>query len=754
MKQKNNKLQVFFLTLVLLCGLLPTVWAQTENHFRLIDAQNEAPLIKVSFRYAGQTGFSDEKGVVSFRYEAGAIMHLSHVGYGMWELSDAGVQAAIQSGYVRKTERMMEAFPVTVIALRPKTNQGTVMELDEQDRLAHDGGAVLNQVTAISSIRKSGNYGFDPVLRGFKYDQLTIVMNGAQSAAAACPNRMDPPTSQMAPNMVDRVEVLKGPHALRYGGGFGGTINFVPVPLRFTEKKQASGRVSGGYDQNGQVVRSEGVVGLNTKKYNLDLFAAWSQGQDYQDGEGILVESDFNRGSFGSNLGVKLLEHHQIKASLTRNLARDTDFIALPMDLRKDDTWLMSLRHDARFHVGRLANWNTTLAATFVDHLMNNFLQTARTMDAESVADTRTYSARTEGLWRLDKNMLYLGADFRMDEATGIRTRKMLTGPNAGKVFTDNIWQGSRIRKTGLFAEYHLHRNWNVFVSGRLDLNQASATAIDAHFLAQNPEAPEVQLNPNFSIGTTHKAHRVTYGLWLGRAMRSGGLSERYINYFPVGQDPYEILGNPNIKPEINTQADLTFAYKSANTLVNVDVFASYLQDYITSAIQAGLKPRVATSPGVRRVINIEEAVKTGFEAAWTQAWPLNLEHQLSLAYTYGEDLERDQPLPETAPMEIRFRLSGAFLEGKLRPEIAMRHAQKQDRISTEYGEKTTPAFMVWDVTAQYKIRNGYRFTAGVNNLFDVAYYEHMSRFMRGATPRRVFMPGRNLFVSLSLDFQ
>ncbi|MEZ5022434.1 MAG: TonB-dependent receptor plug domain-containing protein [Chitinophagales bacterium] len=70
----------------------------------------------------------------------------------------------------------------------------------------------------------------DPVLRGFKYDQLNIVMDGVQSATAACPNSRIPPTSQMAPNMLDRIEILKGPHALRYGSGFGGTINFISNP--------------------------------------------------------------------------------------------------------------------------------------------------------------------------------------------------------------------------------------------------------------------------------------------------------------------------------------------------------------------------------------------------------------------------------------------------------------------------------------------------------------------------------------------
>ncbi len=119
--------------------------------------------------------------------------------------------------------------------------------------MEHDGAQILNQLPAFNSIRKGGNYGFDPVFRGIKYDQLNVVLNGAQSATAACPNRMDPPTSQMAPNMMDRIEILKGPYALRYGTGFGATINFIPAKLRHTSEPDIYGKASTGYETNGDL---------------------------------------------------------------------------------------------------------------------------------------------------------------------------------------------------------------------------------------------------------------------------------------------------------------------------------------------------------------------------------------------------------------------------------------------------------------------------------------------------------------------
>jgi iron complex outermembrane receptor protein len=182
---------------------------------------------------------------------------------------------------------------VTVIALRPSRRSDTKLRLGYREQLAHDGATILQALPAVSGIRKGGNYGLDPVFRGFKYDQLNIVMNGVQSATAACPNRMDPPTSQMTPNMLERIELLKGPHALRFGSGLGATINFVPSPLRFTDEADRYGRFSTSYGENGQVWRNEGQLGLTGASYDFSLQGAWAQGADYRTGDDQPVAAGF-----------------------------------------------------------------------------------------------------------------------------------------------------------------------------------------------------------------------------------------------------------------------------------------------------------------------------------------------------------------------------------------------------------------------------------------------------------------------------
>src|SRR5690606_15399433 len=264
-------------------------------------------------------GISDEEGKIQYQFLDHENMILSHISYGKWVIPFEQLKSAKTSTTFYRKSTMINLFPVTIISVRPKADESELINFNFQDKMAHDGGAILLQTAAISSIRKGGNYGFDPVLRGFKYDQLNIVMNGTQSATAACPNRMDPPTSQMAPNMNDRIEILKGPYALRYGG-FGGTINFIANDPEFSSSTNSFGRISGGYESNGQLLRSEAMIGLRGEKYETSFSGSWSQGDDYTTGNASTVQADFKRASFGGQVNIKLASNQTLQFSANKNL--------------------------------------------------------------------------------------------------------------------------------------------------------------------------------------------------------------------------------------------------------------------------------------------------------------------------------------------------------------------------------------------------------------------------------------------------
>jgi iron complex outermembrane receptor protein len=749
---------VYCLLIVLLAIPVDT-YAQQQQQIQILDSATDEPIIGAYYKYGDQKGSSDQYGMLKFQYEKNLNMELSHISYGSWSLTSDQLLKAIETGVYYREPRMEQFQPVTVIAVHPKREETEQMEFGVREKMAHDGGAILNNTPAISSIRKSGSYGFDPVLRGFKYDQLNVVINGAQTSIAACPNRMDPPTSQMAPNMMERVEVMKGPHALRFGNGLGGTINFVSAKPEFSGGLNTYGRISGGNEFNGTVRRSEGLIGIRNQNVDLSLYASWSEGNDYEDGNGTSVASDFLRGSFGSNLGLKISEQQKITLSGTYNVARDAEFAALPMDLRDDDTWMLNLSHSATFDGKMLQSIESTLFGTFVDHLMDNRLKSLepRRVNASTQAKTKSYGGRSEATFRTENRLFYVGADHRAEQAEGTRVREFLMGPMAGKTANDNAWQDGIIQKTGLFAEYHIMNTPNTMkwvISGRIERNSSDLNDAASEFTEIQGDVSSTQWNPAISLGGIRNlSSRFSIGLWLGRSQRSGSLTERYINYFPVGLDPFEMLGNPGLDPEVNNQADLTLEYRTISTRLQFDFFASYLQDYISGQINPDVQPRLPMSPGVREYINIDEAFKTGFEFGWSQALFDNFTQTINAAFTYGQDLVLDEPLPEIAPMDFRYTLNGSFWRGRLNPEISLRHATSQERISDEFGENTTPSFTVIDLSLDVGITRNASVSAGVENLLDEAYYEHLSRSARGADQPAIFAPGRSVFLTFNLDF-
>ena len=745
---KKNTLS-WLLTLVWL-GASQLLLAQNQNKIQLLDQSNNAPIPGVLFTYGEQTGISTDQGFIELTYQKEQELILSHMAFGELTFTDAQVNSAIQAKLLLLKLKSQDLHPVTVIAIKNKETGTELVKLDYQEKMDHDGGALLTRTPVIGVIKKSGSYGFDPVLRGFKFEQLNIVIDGAMTATTACPNRMDPPTSQIAPNMIDRIEILKGPYSMRFGTGIGGTVNYISTPHRFSEKSSVYGRLTGGYETNGQIARTEGLIGFSGNRYDLALFGSYSTGQNYIDGNGDEVSSSFNRGSFGANLGFLLSDNQQVSLSVTRNIAREAKFPALPMDLRSDDTWLINARHNITFKKGALRSWNTTVYTSLVKHVMDNFDKelNPRPVNAETIAETYTYGGRTEGKWIWNKAFLYAGADLRVEGAEGIREREMLMGPSAGKIFYDNAWQNSRINKTGIFGEYHLRVNTvQLIMSGRVEFNTAIAYEPSDYFLASYESVETQQINPSVSLGAVKKFDSdISLGLWLGRGQRSAGLTERYINFFPVGQGPHKLVGNPELNPEVNNEMDITFEFKREKTVINVDVFASYSTDYISSSVDTILY-------NTKQFVNLGEVFRTGVELSWNQKLGAGLGHYFGFAYTYGQDLERDEPLAEVAPLDFRYILYGSYVNNKLRPEVTFRYVMEQDRISTDFGETVTPAFALVDLVIAYNFSKKVSLTGGVKNIFDEAYYEHLSRSVRGAGDLPIYDPGRSIFLSFNLNF-
>jgi iron complex outermembrane receptor protein len=737
---------------LLLLTSITVINLQAQQTIILKDKKTQIPIENANFYVGKQKGQSDKNGTILVTVANNDRLIITHISYETLELKYDDVAAAIQKGWIElNPSAAVYLNPVTVYALKGKAVQETV-KLGNGDWVQHDAGQVLQQIPGFSAIKKSGAFGYDPVFRGFKLDQLNILNDGALTSTAACPNRMDPPTSQVLISQVQQIEILKGPHSFRYGPSMGAVINFKSVPAEFSSDTKPFGRITTGYESNGEIYRTEGSVGLRTKKVQLTATGSYSKGHNYTDGNDSIIPARFSRGSVGLTADVLVKSSHLLKVSATRNFARNTDFPTLLMDLLSDDTWMVQGQYKITGKNKWYAHWNTQMYASFVDHKMGNLLRPAsQSMQATVDAVTDTWGGRTE-FTVLGKSQLFFGADMKYETADGNRLRKMITGPMAGKTFIDTIWQNGEIARAGIFGEWHHQLNqYKLVVSGRLDAVHAKANNTSAKFIKQYADNENTDINSSISAGISRQwNNKWQAGLWLGRGVRSANLTERYINSLQIGMDPYEMLGNPQLKPEANNQADVMIGYKTTNTTVQWNGYASLVSNYISSVMNSAIAPCFG-APGVRQYVSIDEAIIYGFEFSWQQQLLPVLQQQFTVAYTYGKNNGTDKPLPEIAPMDFRYRLEAITFKNKLVPYTQVRYAVKQNRIADDFGEKVTPAFTTVDLGVKTELIKELQVTLAVNNLFNEAYREHLSRYIRPTLPLN--STGRSIVLMASYNF-
>ncbi len=91
----------------------------------------------------------------------------------------------------------------------------------------------------------------------------------------------------------------------------------------------------------------------------------------------------------------------------------------------------------------------------------------------------------------------------------------------------------------------------------------------------------------------------------------------------------------------------------------------------------------------------------------------------------------------------MRFNHEKLFIQAE--SEIS----SEQNRVSTAFGEKTSPGFSIFNLRGSYTfnmVKYNLEFSAGIENILDEAYYEHLDW-------GKMLRPGRNIYSMLSLKF-
>ena len=657
-----------------------------------------------------------------------------------------------------------------------------VKEAAIEQRPVRDIGDYLREIPNLYAVRKGGA-NLDPVIRGFKFNQLNIQVDNGLRMEGGCPNRMDPTTSHVEAGDIEAIEVLKGPFALRYGPVMGGVVNLLTSSPRPFDKFQVHVKANLGYESNWNGQREHITVYGGGKKVFFSFSGNNSNYGSYTDGDGNLINSSFRKFGYNGKIGLALAENHIVTFSYSEFYARNVEFPSLPMDERADNTKLYSVDYSAKNVSKFIETIHVKGYLSDVDHTMDNKSRGfSDTVVAVSHILARRYGYRAEfGLNTSDNSHLFVGTDMYAIDKDGDRVKTMIGQfPMMGKVpvKTEDLWNNAHISNYGLFSEYRYNKNlWEAVAAARLDYNSAYSDSISLiNGMKQDIigiPADSTQsgfFNFSFNIGITRKLNdNMSLGMSFGRGVRSASMIERFIITLPTGYDNFEYLGNPNLLPEANNEFDLVYKYNNYKLGgIELTGFYSIVQNYIggTYLPPSVQKPLTQGVIGVKKFDNLGTANLYGFELSYATPDRYKWRVSYTAAVTKGtikevEVLDMDangnvigssmvsgDPLGEIPPLNMNLGLSYRILDNMLIPSLNFRYSAAQNNVSTAMQELTTPSFSVLDLSLKYKHSDYLSIVGGINNVFDKAYYEHLNRRVLG-TDTRIYEPGRVLFVNL-----
>lgn len=647
--------------------------------------------------------------------------------------------------------------------LQKTTINSTSLQLND----IHDVGEIFTEQPGFGVVKR-GNYAMEPVLRGFKYEELTTIYNSGATSTNACPNRMDPAISQISTEELEKIEVIKGPYTVRYGPSFGGVINLVTKKPSANGANAVEGNVNGGFQSNGNNVWGGVNLFLSREKTDLTLSAGYKDYGNYKSGSGQKIASSFRRVGYDLKLGYNPADNHRVQLNWKQGFASDIMHAGLPMDSDKDNSSLLSL--DYRIH--NLSPWvssfRTKIFGSYVDHEMSNKHRPNYAMvHAVTPVTAKVAGGNAElGILTSRKSLTYVGVDYKYENKNGKRTRDVYVNSCTGqhfdppKVFEDLVWQNSDKRNLGIFIENRQQINDDVlWVTGvRIDFTgyDAKDPAPDFQEAYNNDITPDNMTNFSVNTSFTWRASEGLQFQWaLGRGIRTPELHELYINHFSIGMDAYEYLGNPNLTSEKNYQTDIKVEKHWESVSVFADVFYSYLNDYITAKLDTTLERKFMPCKDpkhAKRYTNIDEAYIYGFEAGMSVQFPGNFKYSLSAGYSYAQNVTWDEPLPEIPPFTVNTNI-GYFTE-KFEAEFKGRIAAEQKRVSKSFAESTTPGFAVFDLKLRYLAFDFLDIYGSVTNIFNKNYVEHLSRaYVNMNEASLYYEPGRSFNLGVKVSF-
>ncbi|AZC97716.1 TonB-dependent receptor [Pseudomonas chlororaphis] len=630
------------------------------------------------------------------------------------------------------------AAPSTVL-------EGDDLTLQQQGSL----GETLNKQPGVSS-SYFGPGASRPIIRGLDGDRIRLLRNGvgALDASSLSYDHAVP----LDPVNVERIEIVRGPAALLYGGSaIGGVVNTFDnrIPTEAIEGIQGAGELRyGGADTTrssaGKLEAGNGTFALhldaNSRQFNdlkIPGYARSRHAPPSEDGngkKGRLGNSDGRQdggaigGSYTWDDGYAGLSYSNYDSNYGSPAEEDVrirmkqDHYAFASELRNLDGPFSSLKFDAGY--------------TDYEHREIEGGETG------TIFKNKGYEARVEARHQpLGPLNGVIGTQVSRSEFSALGEEAFVpqTDTDSAALFILEELQATERLKLSLGGRLE-HTRVDPDSKGNERFSQADSSS---SFTAGSLSSGAVYtLTPIWSVAAT-----------LGYTERAPTFYELYANGAHVATGTYEV-GDANLSKEKAVSSDLALRFDNGTHKGSVGVFYSHFSNYI-GLLGSG---RTLNDEGEEDAGGMPEYTYSGVRARFAgieaqDHWKLGesaygkFALELSGDYTRAKNLDNGEALPRIAPLRLN---SGLLWElDRWQARIDVEHAASQRRVPDN--ESGTDGYTTLGASAGYHFDIGssqwLAFVKGENLTNQTVRYA--SSILRDIAPAQ----GRSVEVGLRTTF-
>jgi len=624
-------------------------------------------------------------------------------------------------------------------------------------------GETLDGLPGVSSTYFGPNAS-RPIIRGQDGDRIRVLQNGGATLDASALSFDH--TVPIEPMLIDRVEVLRGPAALLYGGSaVGGVVNVIDnriprEPMQGISGKAAldgatgnrsaggSAMVEGGNDRFALHVdafdRHTGdvrvPVGLDCEKPGrLGFGKRICNSASQSHGGAVGGTAFFDRGYLGASVSTYRSSYGTVAEDDVR-IGMRSDRYALEGEYRIADFGLESVR----------------VQASHTDYQHTEY---------EGGEVGTTFRKRGNDL-RVEVRHAPLGPLRGLIGLQAESSRFSAIGEEAFAPY-------SRSQNTALFLHEELPTGWGKLTFGarteRADVESFGNPDVDRFAVGKYRFTPHsaalgavVDLTPAWKMTSN-----------LAYTQRAPKDYELFANGPHIATAAWE-TGDTSLSVEKSTSLDLGAEWKSGPNRFKATAYASDFSNYLGLArtgdvlseegVRNPADPGVETLPEYRytamkaRFYGIESSGTVRLMGEQGLTGPLaggTLDLNLRADLTRATNRDTGSPLPRIAP--LRAGASLAWAAGPWRVSGGFDHLASQDRVPD--GDRATGAYTLWNAALGWRtqaqfgtLRTSLLWFARLDNITDKLAYSATSILTTTAFPKAP-LPGRSLRVGVQASF-